>query len=144
MTRSQRIKKLVKLKENNERIAARGFAASQKILDEYYQRLKQMLEYRQEYLGFMKMSTTTVSITSLRERQGFILQIDEAIKILKQEIENIRNMNDRERENWVQHKQQLDVMENIFERTRLIEKNQFAQREQRQLDEQSQRVVSKN
>lgn len=139
MTRSQRIKKIVKLSENKERTAAREFAAAQKTLKDYKERLELLQSYRHEYLGYLKPGGEAQSIKTIRERQAFILQIDEGIRLLSEQINVQEDMNSRERDKWLKEKQQLDTMENIFDRFAKAEKQVTEMREQRQLDEHSHR-----
>lgn len=141
MTRSQRIKKIVNLSEKKERDAAREFVAVQKALSEYKDRLKQLENYRQEYTLQLKPGGAAQSVTMMRERQAFILQIDEGIRILKNQIQIQERMNSREREKWLKQKQQLDTMENIFQRFHKTEQQIMILREQNQLDELSQRRI---
>jgi flagellar export protein FliJ len=144
MTRSQRIKKIVNLSENKERTAAREFAAVQKILSEYKTRLTQLENYRQEYTDYLKPGGAAQSINVIRERQAFIVQIDEGIRLLKDQISMQETMNSRERDKWLSEKQQLDTMENIFQRFHKTEKQIVALREQNNLDELSQRKTAKH
>jgi flagellar protein FliJ len=135
MTRSQRIKKIVNLSENKERTAAREFAATQKILSDYKERLTQLENYRQEYSDYLKPGGESQSVTMIRERQAFLSQIDEGIRLLKEHINTQETMNSRERDNWLREKQQLDTMENIFQRLHKTEQKIVALREQNHLDE---------
>ena len=144
MTRSQRIKTIVRLSENRERTAAREFAAAQKILKDYKDRLSQLQNYREEYLGYMKPDGQKQSIKSIRERQAFILQIDEGIRMLKEQIRIQERMNNHERDKWLSQKQQLDTMVNIFERFNCAERQILELREQHCLDEISQRQTRKH
>ena len=143
MTRSQRIKKIVNLTENKERAAARDFAAAQKVLSDYKDKLKQLEDYRLEYTSFMKPSAERQSVSMMRERQAFILQLDEGIRMIKNQIQIQETMNNQERERWLKEKQQLDTMENIFQRYHKTEQQIVALREQNQLDELSQRQTAK-
>ena len=143
MTRSQRIKKIVSLSENKERKAAKEFAAAQKTLNEYKDRLKQLENYRQEYAVSLKPGGAAQSIKLIRERQAFILQIDEGIRLLKNQISMQEGMSSRERDNWLKEKQQLDTMENIYQRFYKTEQQVLALREQNQLDELSLRTTAK-
>lgn len=139
MTRSQRIKKIVKLTESKERIAAREFAAAQKSLKAFKERLEKLYEYRNEYLDYLKPGEKIHSIKDIQQRQAFVLQIDEGVRMLKEQIKLQESMNSREREKWLKEKQQLDTMENIFERFHKAEQQIIILREQHQLDELSQR-----
>jgi flagellar export protein FliJ len=139
MTRSQRIKTIVRLSEKKERTAAREFAAAQKILNDYKERLNQLQNYRQEYLVYLKPGGQAQSIKLIRERQAFILQIDEGIRLLNEQIKIQETMNCHERDKWLKEKQQLDTMENIFERFHKTEQQIVVLREQNQMDEHSQR-----
>lgn len=143
MTRSQRIKKIVHLSENKERAAARDFAATQKVLSEYKDKLNQLESYRLEYTALMKPGGAVQTVSMIRERQAFILQLDEGIRMIKEQIRIQETMNSRERDKWLKEKQQLDTMENIFQRCQKTEQKIIAIREQNQLDELSQRQTAK-
>lgn len=143
MTRSQRIKKIVKLNVNKERAAAREFSAAQKILSDYKVRLKQLENYRQEYAGYLQPGGESQSIKVIRERQAFILQIDMGIRLLKEQVKKQEAMNSQERDKWIKEKKQLDTMENIFQRFHKAEQEVLALREQNQLDELSLRKTAK-
>jgi flagellar export protein FliJ len=143
MTRSQRIKTIVRLSENKERTAAREFAVAQKTLNDYKERLNQLQNYRNEYLNYLKPGGQRQSIKVIREHQAFILQIDEGLRLLTEQINIQEAMNYRERDKWLKEKQQLDTMENIFERFSKTERQVAALREQNQLDELSQRQTVK-
>jgi flagellar export protein FliJ len=143
MTRSQRIKKIVSLSENKERAAAREFAATQKTLNDYKSRVNQLENYRQEYTEHLKPGGEAQSIKLICERQAFIVQIDEGIRMLKDQISKQEAMNSRERDNWLKEKQQLDTMENIFQRFHKAEQQVLALREQNRLDELNQRGVKR-
>lgn len=135
MTRSQRIKTIVKLKNHNERTAARQFAASQVTLENIRQRILQLLEYREEYLQFFTSSVKKLSIQSVRDQQAFILQLDQGITMLQQQLRIQEKMNETERQNWIQQKQQLDTMQNIHDRCRQAEQQLLELRTQHALDE---------
>jgi flagellar export protein FliJ len=143
MTRSQRIKKIVSLSEKKERAAAREFVAAQKILQEFKDKLKQLQNYRLEYTSYMKPGGEAQSVTMIRERQAFILQIDEGIRIIQHQIKIQESMNNQERDKWIKQKQHLDTMENIFQRFQKTEQHMMILREQNQLDELSQRQVKR-
>lgn len=143
MTRSQRIKKIVHISENKERAAARDFAATQKVLSDYKDKLNQLESYRLEYTALMKPGGAAQTVSMIRERQAFILQLDEGIRMIKEQIRIQETMNSRERDKWLKEKQQLDTMENIFQRCYKTEQKIIAMREQHQLDELSQRQSAK-
>jgi flagellar export protein FliJ len=144
MTRSQRIKKIVNLSENKERAAAQELAAAQKILNDYKDRLNQLENYRQEYTECLKPGGKAQSVKIIRERQAFISQIDEGIRLLKEQIGVQETMNFRERDKWIKEKRQLDTMENIFDRFYKTEQQIVALREQNHLDELSLRQTVKH
>ncbi len=144
MTRSKRIKTIVRLSENKERRAAREFVAAQKVLNDYKNQLVQLQSYREEYLVLMKPNGQRQSIKTMREQQAFIVQIDEGIRMLKEQINVQEKMNMNERDKWLKQKQQLDTMNNIFERFRNAERQLFELREQHTMDEISQRNVGSN
>jgi flagellar protein FliJ len=144
MTRSERIKKIVRISENKERSAAREFVAAQKILNEYKERLSQLQDYRLEYLEYLKPSDEKLSVKILCERKAFVTQIDEGIRLLSQQIDMQEAMNVQERDKWIKEKKQLDTMENIFTRFQKAEQQVLILREQSQLDELSQRQSGKN
>ena len=142
MKRSQRIKTIVRVSENKERTAARQFAAVQKTLADFKERLSQLQSYREEYMGYLKPNGQKLTIKSIREQQAFILQIDEGIRMLTEQIQTQEKMNNHERDKWLRQKQQLDTMMKIFERFNNTEKQIVELREQHCLDEISQRQTA--
>ena len=135
MTRSQRVKTIVKLKEHNERLAARRLIDSQSSLDSIKQRLEQMLKYREEYARLLKVSNQSHAMNLLRDRQAFILQMNQGINMLREQISIQEKMNKQERQNWIKEKQQLDTMQSIYENCLSVEQKLEVLRSQQQIDE---------
>lgn len=135
MTRSQRIQTIVKLKNHRERHAARSFTASQLTLVNIRQRIQLLFGYRDEYLQFFKSGDKKLSINSIRDQQAFILQLDQGIAMLRQQLRIQEKMTERERQNWIQQKQQLDTMQNIHDRCLHAEQQLRELRTQHTLDE---------
>jgi len=135
MMRSQRVKTLVKLKNHNERTAARQFAASQLSLENIRQRIQQLIAYRDEYMQFFSSGERKVSIQAVRDQQAFILQIEQGITMLHQQLRVQEKMNEKERQNWIRQKQQLDTMQNIHDRCQQAEQQLAELRTQHALDE---------
>lgn len=135
MTRSKRIQTIVKLKQHKERDAARQLAAAQSTLAGIHQRLQQMLTYKEEYLQLFKPKDRALSVNMLREQQAFILQIDQGIKLLREQLRIQEKMNEQERQNWLSQKQQLDTMQNIYESCHQAEQQLAELRAQHGLDE---------
>jgi len=116
----------------------------QKVLNDFKERLNQLENYRQEYAEYLKPGGEALSIKIIRERQAFILQIDEGIRLLKHQISMQEGMSSRERDKWLKEKQQLESMENIYQRFYKTEQQVLALREQNQLDELSHRTTAKH
>ena len=135
MTRSQRVKTIVKLKEHNERLAARRLIDSQSSLDSIKQRLEQMLKYREEYARLLKASNQSHAMNLLRDRQAFILQMNQGINMLREQVSIQEKMNKQERQNWIKEKQQLDTMQSIYENCLSVEQKLEVLRSQQQIDE---------
>ena len=135
MIRSQRVKTIVKLKEHNERIAARRLIDSQSSLDSIKQRLEQMLKYREEYARLLKASNQSHAMNLLRDRQAFILQMNQGINMLREQVSIQEKMNKQERQNWIKEKQQLDTMQSIYENCLSVEQKLEVLRSQQQIDE---------
>ena len=135
MTRSQRVKTIVKLKEHNERLAARRLIDSQSSLDSIKQRLEQMLKYREEYARLLKASNQSHAMNLLRDRQAFILQMNQGINMLREQVSIQEKMNKQERQNWIKEKQQLDTMQSIYENCLSVEQKLEVLRSHQQIDE---------
>ncbi len=135
MTRSRRLQTIVKLRNHGERNAARSFANSQLTLQNIRQRVQQLLDYKAEYCQLFSRVQTKLSIQTMRDQQAFILQLDQGIKMLQQQLHAQEQMNEQERQNWIQQKQQLDTMQNIYERCATAEQMLQDLRSQHALDE---------
>lgn len=135
MTRSQRVQTIVKLNQHKERMAALKLADTQSSLYELKQRLRQMLSYREEYIQIFKVSEQCHSINTLRERQAFVLQLDQGIEILCEQVRIQEQMNEQERQSWIEQKQQLDTMQSIYKRCLSAEQQLQTLRSQQELDE---------
>lgn len=144
MTRSKRVQTIVKLNQHKERIAARQLADAQSSLDTIKERLQQMLIYRDEYTELLKENNKSVAMNVLRERQAFILQMDQGINMLREQLSIQEQMSEQERQHWLKQKTQLDTMQSIYERCLAAEVQLRALRSQQQLDELATRNAIRN
>ncbi len=131
--RTKRLQPLLKIASKKQDNAATVLASSNNELKQYQDKLEQMQQYRNEYTN--NMSSSTISIQLLRDKQKFIKQIDQAIEMLKQQIEQLRVKAAHDQTNWLQAKQKNDAYDKIIEKIEITEQKIQDEHEQREIDD---------
>lgn len=131
--RAKRLQPLLKIASKKQDNAATILASSNNELKQYQDKLEQMRQYRSEYNN--EISSSTISIQLLRDKQQFIKQIDQAIEMLQQQIEQLKLKAAHDQSNWLQAKQKNDAYDKIVEKIEITEQKIQDEREQREIDD---------
>mgnify|MGYP002712502084 FL=1 len=79
MTKSERMKPVVRVAESREQAAAREFGASKRALQEHEQRLAELLTYREEYHRHLQQTGRAgVSAGQVMSLKRFLAQLNKA------------------------------------------------------------------
>lgn len=140
MTKSDRVRPIVKVAQDREREAARVFAERQRTLLEREERLAEVRQYRVEYLeNYQARSRSGMSAQQMRTYRNFLQQLDAAVEQQEQLVDAAKNELDQEKARWLEKHLRSKVLDNM--RTRYVTQEQReAQRvEQKESDERGQR-----
>jgi len=144
MTKSQRLKPVIKVSETRERDAARDLAESKRILTERQARLADLNSYREEYTArFSALGKSSTPAIQIHEYRVFLANLNAAIACQEMLIKNGRREFDDKLRIWYQASSRVKALSGIVERQYQEEINAEARREQRAEDERSS-LIKKN
>ena len=136
MTKSDRVKPIVKVAQNRERAAAQAFAGCQRVLQEREQRLAEVRRYREEYLeNYQSKGRSGMSAQEMRTYRNFLLRLDVAVEQQEQLVQVAQCELDQQKARWMEKHIRTRALDNM--RTRYVTQEQHdAQRvEQKESDE---------
>lgn len=138
--RSKRMAPLHRLAELHQRDAARRLGRAREALERQRERLRELIGYRDDYLGrYAQAMRTGLSAESMRDYGLFLGRLDRAIAQQQGVLEaGIRQQAELERQ-WQDRDTQARALHKVLERSRNQERQDHDRREQRELDERSQR-----
>lgn len=145
MTKSQRVKPIIKVAQTRETAAARVFADSQRVLEERQQRLTELHTYREEYRdNYKKQSQQGMKAQQLRTFRNFLIKLNTAVEQQELLINVAQNELEQKKRQWLEkhfRTQALDSMRGRY----VSQENRQAQRtEQKESDERAQRPRKQN
>ena len=139
MTRTQRLQPVVQHTDKKEQQALQAVAQSQAVLEGEQTRLAQLQDYKLEYLQKKKYDIGVFTPIELQEFNRFMQQLDETIErqlelvaLRQQEVEH-------KRQQWTATRIDSKKMHKVVEKLQKQEFVEQERREQRELDEFSQR-----
>jgi len=136
MTKSDRVKPIVKIAQNREREAAQVFAGSQRVLQEREQRLVEVRRYREEYLeNYQSKCRSGMSAQQVRTYRNFLQKLDAAVVQQEQLVNVAQSELEQQKARWMEKHVRTQALDNM--RTRYVTQEQRdAQRvEQKESDE---------
>ncbi|MDH5436797.1 MAG: flagellar export protein FliJ [Gammaproteobacteria bacterium] len=140
MTRSDRMKPIVKIAESHEKEAARLLGAQQRLLDQYETRLGELLTYRKEYREqFQQSGKEGIKASKMHDYQSFLQRLEIAIGQQRQVIEQTIAGYEQHKKNWQNKRGRTQALDKTVERFKKQERYEEDRKEQKELDELSQR-----
>lgn len=143
MTRSKKLKPVVKHVEDREQDALQGVAFSQRRLTEHETRLKQLIEYRLEYINRHVSETGSVNAVAFQEYHRFMSQLDDTIKQQQQVVELAVKELEVKRKHWQLSRTKSDAIHMMVDRIQKSELQEEERVEQKLMDEAALRAVAK-
>jgi flagellar FliJ protein len=134
--RSNRIDRLVKIAEAEERKLAEVTGASQRKLREQQQRLGELNAYRNEYARG-GTARSYASAAQMKDFHAFIGRLDQAVQSQKQIIRECEHRLEQHRRRWQQKRQRLESLQKVGNRFRSEESADADRRAQRIADDRS-------
>ena len=136
MTKSERVKPIVKVAQNREREAARVFADSQQLLQEREQRLAEVRRYREEYLeNYQARGRAGMSAQQMRTYRNFLHKLDAAVEQQEHLVQDAQNALAQQKARWMEKHVRTQALDNM--RTRYVSQEQrdLQRTEQKESDE---------
>ena len=136
MTKSQRLKPVIKVSETRERDAARALAESKNTLVERQTRLADLNAYREEYTArFSAWGGSGVTAIQLNEYRVFLANLNAAIAYQEKLIENSQREFEDKLRIWHQVRGRVKALNGIVERYHQDDMRVETRREQSAEDE---------
>ena len=135
MSRSRRLKPVVKHVDDLEQQALREVARCQNALDREKQRLQQLQDYRFEYQVKRSDSNQVYSSIQLSEFQRFLHQLDQTIEQQHIVLRRCEADLQGKREQWKETRMNSKLMHKVVDKFHQEEARKQEQQEQKELDE---------
>jgi len=133
-SRADRLQPVVDLAEEKAEQATRSLATHQRGLAEAEHQLIELRKYRNEYAEM----PGGIGVSSLLNRQQFLLKIDMAIVQQLGEVQRREQMLDRAQQQWGEARGRAKALDSVTTKYREQERKSEDRREQEQADERSQ------
>ena len=140
MTKSQRVKPVIKVSQNREREAARVLADSQRVLQERRQRLTELQRYREEYRDtYRAQGRVGMNAQQLRTYRNFLAKLDLAVEQQEELVTAAQRELEHKKSKWLEKHFRTKALDNMRSRYLTQEQRQEQRAEQKDSDERSQR-----
>lgn len=133
--RSQRMKVVLQLAEREEQAAAARLGEQQQLLEREQAQLRQLEDYRQQYLDDYARPRRGVTAEALMSYSGFLQRLGEAVSGQQQKLAMVDQAREQCRREWEQRYHRRRSLEDMISRLRREEEAAFEQRQQRELDD---------
>jgi flagellar FliJ protein len=142
MTRSDRVKPVIKVAKNRERDAARVLSDAQRTVQAQQDRLRELMKYREEYrAGFAQRGGSGVSAAQLRTMRGFMEKLDLAVEQQERIVRDAQAELENRRRQWLEKHLRTQALDHVREKYVSEEQRHANRVEQKDADERSQRRV---
>ena len=138
MNRSEKFSSVLRIAEIKKRDATRIAVKAKQKLHEYEQKLNELRSFRNEYTLNAWAGGQTMTANQLQERQKFIRQLDEGIKILTNKVKGQRQSSAVDKQAWLEAHKHSDAVDKLMGKIRKIEVDLGETREANELDDRSQ------
>lgn len=142
MTKSQRMKPVMRIAEMREQTAAKDLASSQRYLQEQQARLVELQQYHAEYSKDVQaQGSVGISASRYLELQRFLSSLHQAIEQQRQLIEHAAQVCEQKKRIWQQAYGKSQSIDKVVQR--YFEQEQYTQgkREQKETDELAQQSM---
>lgn len=142
--RSQRLQIVLQLAQQKEEAAQQELLQAQTRLQQEQDKLVQLQQYQSEYLDNLKAQTgRQMSAMQYQAMTQFINRLSVAISEQRRQVQLVGIALERVQAKWRQLYQKRQKMGDLIERCKKDEAREQDQREQRLMDEASQRIAAR-
>ncbi len=141
MKKSERLAKIAVIVETQERRAAKEVGESQRVVDERKARLRELENYRDEYIsGFQAKIGEMLNVSQLNEYRSFTSKLNSAVEQQKQLLLQSQMVLEEKKRQWSAIRNRYKSMEKVIESRRNQEILDENRRQQKEVDERGRSV----
>ncbi len=144
MTRSEKLKPVVKHVDKREQAALKAVAFSQQQLQQQQNRLQQLIAYKEEYASQQTSGQITFTVVQLQENNRFYTQLNDTVIQQEQVVAMAQREVEIKREKWKLTRSRSDAMHKVVDRIQAGELKQADRVEQSLMDEVALRISLKS
>ncbi len=138
MKKSVRLASVVKIAESEEHKAIQAFGHCQQQLEMHKGRLRQLMEYRNEYQQqFNQRASNGISVAQMQSYRAFISQLDLGIEEQNRVIGSTTLEVEAKRREWFTKRTKTKAIDKVIEQHITKEQAQESKRDQKECDERS-------
>lgn len=136
MKKSDRMIPIKQIAQDHEQEAVKDLGQSQRALSEHELKLQQLKDYRVEYARlFQEHGGRGMDGSQLQAYQGFLAQLDVAIRAQYDMIQHVATECDQKRQVWQQRHTRTEALGKTVDRFKAAEQKQQARQEQKEADD---------
>lgn len=136
MKKSERIEPIKKIAADHEQDAVQDLGQSRQALNEHETKLEQLIQYRAEYARlFQEHGSRGMDGSQLQAYQGFLAQLDVAIRAQQGMIQQVKLECEDKRHVWQQRHTRTEALGKTIDRFRTAESKQQDKQEQKEADD---------
>ncbi len=140
MSPSKRLKPVQQIAGSREKKAAKQFGDSQRSLNGHKDKLEELRQYHQEYMGrFQKAMQNGISSAQLQEYRAFIAKLNDAIRQQEQVVASSQQDRSNKQSSWQKRHTRVKALGKVVDRYKKEEVKIADKKEQSEADERSQR-----
>lgn len=143
MTKSKRLKPIIKIAEEREQQAVREYLEVQKLHRERETRLTELVNYKEEYQSkFLATDSESRSVFQFNDYRAFLQRLDFTIGEQKKLVLASENELQIKREAWLKMREKAQALEKAADRFLSEELALQNKKEQKETDERAQRLAA--
>lgn len=136
MTKSQRLKPVIRISESKERDAAVLLAQSLDALRAQERRLDELRAYLDEYRRlFDREGVRGLGVRRLHSYHGFIVRLTQTVDYQRRRVEEARQEYENQKRAWQSARMRCQVLDKVAAKHQQTERRDRDQREQREADD---------
>lgn len=140
MTKSDRLKPVIKIAENRERAAAKVLGEAQKVVQQRKKRLDELTSYRSDYCArFNGGQNAPRPVAIIANFRVFLTRLDDAIVQQQKLLEaSLRDL-EQKKQRWLTERTKTMALDKVSTRLQTQERQQSDRKEQKETDDRAQR-----
>lgn len=136
MSRSRKLDPVIDMARKATESELGKLGQTNALLQQAENQLDDLLRYRDEYLArFREDDPMLMSARKALDLRGFLAQLDQAIHAQQLQVNQSRQLVDRQQQNWQQARNKEQALDSLMDRYRADEQRRQQRLEQRENDE---------